>query len=137
VTKSGEQFKLTGKIGVFAPGELVLTVRDRDGKPLIEPVKLAASLTEMMVLDQTLPVKEGAASVVVELLNPTGSPLGEVANLSVAPTIARADQDTGARAASAAGADADADRSVEAEATPSAAESATAPANKLKLDAGR
>lgn len=135
VTKSGEQFKLTGKIGVFAPGELVLTVRDRDGKPLIEPVKLAASLTEMMVLDQTLPVKEGAASVVVELLNPTGSPLGEVANLSVAPTIARADQDTGARATSAV--DTDADKSVEAGATSSAAESATAPANKLKLDAGR
>jgi hypothetical protein len=48
-------------------------------------------VTETIELDKALPVEQGATSLVLELRNEEGSPLGEAASLSVAPTIAKAD----------------------------------------------
>ncbi len=91
VTKTADEFKITGKLGLFAPGELDIYLKDKDGKPLGETLKIKASVSEMVELDKALPVEKNAATLVAELKNSQGSPLGQVASVSVAPTLAKAE----------------------------------------------
>ena len=90
-TRSGEQFKITGKLGVFAPGELQIYQKDASNKPVGETLKIPVAANAMIELDKVLPAEKTAATVVVELKNGQGSPLGQVATISVAPTLAKAD----------------------------------------------
>jgi hypothetical protein len=91
VTKTTDEFQVAATFGVFAPGGLSIHLRDKDARPLGEELKMAVSVTETIELDKALPVEQGATSLVLELRNEEGSPLGEAASLSVAPTIAKAD----------------------------------------------
>ncbi len=91
VAKTADEFKITGKLGLFAPGELDIYLKDKNGKPLGETLKLKASVSEMLELDKALPLEDKAASLVAELKNEQGSPLGQVASVSVAPTLAKAE----------------------------------------------
>ena len=91
VTKTADEFQIAATFGVFAPGGLSVQLKDKDARPLGEELKLPVSVTETVELDKSLPVEKGATSLVLELRNEEGSPLGEAASVSVAPTIAKAD----------------------------------------------
>lgn len=93
VEKVGEEFKVSGKFGVFANGELRVYLKDADGLTVGEAIKMQAGSSKMVEFEKTLPADAKAATVVMELSGMEGSPLGEIAAFDVAPTLAVADDE--------------------------------------------
>jgi len=90
VERADGKTKLTGVLGVFMPGNLALTLQDAEGKAIGQPTTLKVSPAEVVKLDQALPEETKAKQLVVELQNASGTPLGEIAKLSLAVTVAKA-----------------------------------------------
>ena len=90
VVREGNKTQITGNLGVFLPGNLAFILQDADGKAIGQPTTLKVSPAEVVKLAQELPDEAQAKSVLVELQSDTGTPLGEVAKLSLAVTIAKA-----------------------------------------------
>lgn len=90
VVREDNKTKVTGELGVFMPGNLAFTLQDADGKAIGQPTTLKVSPAEVVKLAQALPDAAGAKTVVVELQNDSGTALGEIAKLSLAVSIAKA-----------------------------------------------
>jgi len=88
VERADSKTKLTGTLGVFMPGNLAFTLQNADGKTIGQPTTLKVTPAEVVKLEQTLPAEAEAKTLVVELQNASGTPLGEIAKLSLAVTIA-------------------------------------------------
>lgn len=81
-----EGLRLTGELGIFAPGTLKITLLDAADQPVGEAITRPVNPAEAVVLDQNLPAGDGAAKLILTLVNQNGTPLGVVAELPV-PTI--------------------------------------------------
>jgi hypothetical protein len=92
VTKTAQEFRIKASLGVFATGEVHALLKNIDNIPVGETVKIPARPTEVTVIDKGIPLENRAASVVIELNNQEGSPLGEIASTSVAPALAAAEK---------------------------------------------
>ncbi len=79
----GEGFRLTGRLGVFAPGTLLLSPINAAGQTLGVPLRLPVTPGEPVVLDQSLPARPGLAGVQLALENPAGTPLAALASVSL------------------------------------------------------
>lgn len=77
------KLKLTGTLGVFAPGTLVIIQQNEAGAPISQPVTIKASPADVVKLNQTLIADNAAKTLIVELQNAAGTPLGEIAKLGV------------------------------------------------------
>jgi len=91
VARAEGKTKLTGVLGVFAPGNLAFTLQGAEGKAIGQPTTLKVSPADVVKLNQELPSEAEARQVVVELQNASGTPLGEIARLSLATTVAKAE----------------------------------------------
>jgi hypothetical protein len=91
VERVGGKTKVTGVLGVFMPGNIAFTLQDAEGKAIGQPTTLKVTPADVVKLAQALPDEAQAKQVVVEMQNASGTPLGEVAKLSLAVTVARAD----------------------------------------------
>lgn len=80
---SGEGVRLTGRLGVFAPGALLLSPVNAAGQTLGIPHRLPVAPGEPVVLDQILPVRPGLTGVQVALENSAGTPLAALASVSL------------------------------------------------------
>lgn len=92
ITKTAQEFRIKASLGVFATGEIHALLKNIDNIPVGETVKVPAKPTEIAVIDKGIPLENRAASVVIELNNQEGSPLGEIASTSVAPALAAAEK---------------------------------------------
>ncbi|MEN6645465.1 MAG: DUF4380 domain-containing protein [Armatimonadia bacterium] len=90
LVRADGKLKLKGKLGVFAPGNLALSLQDETGKLIGQPTTIKVSPAEVVKLDQELPSEATAKTVLVELQNDSGTPLGRIAQLNLATTIAAA-----------------------------------------------
>jgi len=90
VERADGKTKLTGVLGVFMPGILAFTLQNAAGQAIGQPTTLKVTPAEVVKLDQALPDEAEAKQLVVELQNASGTPLGEIAKLSLAVTVARA-----------------------------------------------
>lgn len=91
VERADGKTKLTGTLGVFMPGNLAFTLQNAEGKTIGQPTTLKVTPAEVVKLEQSLPTEAEAKTLVVELQNASGTPLGEIAKLSLAVTVAKAD----------------------------------------------
>lgn len=82
------KLKLTGTLGVFVPGNIAFILQDETGTAIGQPTTLKASPADVVKLSQTLPDEATGKTLVVELQNATGTPLGEIARLPLGTTIA-------------------------------------------------
>ncbi|MFP3903029.1 MAG: hypothetical protein ACLFWB_02185 [Armatimonadota bacterium] len=89
VTKQEDTFKVTGKLGPFAPGRLLVYLKDKDGNLIGEQIKTDAMVGKMIELNAELKAEKLGTQVVVELENPQGSPLGEVFAMDVSAKLAK------------------------------------------------
>ncbi len=99
VTKTRDEFRVKAVLGVFALGEIHALLKNIDNIPVGETAKIPVKPTDIAVVDKGIPLENRAASVVMELNNREGSPLGEVASMSVAPALAQAEADAKAEKA--------------------------------------
>jgi hypothetical protein len=90
VVRENDKTKITGNLGVLLPGNLAFILQDAEGKAIGQPTTLKVSPAEVVKLAQELPAEAQAKTVVIELQNDSGTPLGEIAKLSLAVTIAAA-----------------------------------------------
>ena len=79
-------YRLRGRLGVFAPGQLELSFVDASGTPQGEAVAVAVGPAEEVALEQLLPAETGASELRISLESAAGSPLGEVAQLALPTT---------------------------------------------------
>lgn len=86
--------KLTGTLGVFAPGRLAVIVRNKDGMELGQPVFVDVTPAKAVELALDVPEDESGTQVVVELRNESGTPLGTVATVPMGVSPARVTQET-------------------------------------------
>lgn len=84
------KLRLTGLLGVFAPGNVALIQQDGGGQALGQPVLLKVSPADEVKLDKELPEESTARKLVVELQNDAGTPLGIIGALDMGATVARA-----------------------------------------------
>jgi hypothetical protein len=89
--REGQLF-VTGELGVFASGQLAFQLKDADGKAIGQPLTVKASPATMVKLSQTVPDEKNARSLVVELQNEGGTPLGAVAQITVGTGMATAER---------------------------------------------
>jgi hypothetical protein len=82
-TRQG-QLTLTGELGVFAPGDLVLEYRDAAGKALGLSTAVSASPTSTVKLSLALKPPAGAVSGLLRLQDSHGRKLGDVAQVPLA-----------------------------------------------------
>ncbi|MHB8994420.1 MAG: DUF4380 domain-containing protein [Armatimonadota bacterium] len=82
------KLKLTGAIGVFVPGSLAFIMQDDSGVAIGQPTLVKASPAAVVKLSQQLPDENAAKTVLVELQNETGTPLGTIASLPLGVTLA-------------------------------------------------
>jgi hypothetical protein len=76
----GGQVLLQGRLGVFAPGSVLISLLDASGQPVGTPITVAAAPDKALAVDQVLTVV-GASTVKLALQNDRGTPLGEIAEL--------------------------------------------------------
>lgn len=95
VTKDEDSFSVTGKVGAFAPGKILVYLQDKKGNLIGEQVKIDAMIGQVTEVDATLKAEKVGQRLVVELENPQGSPLGEVFAKDVTAKLAREDGATG------------------------------------------
>lgn len=86
--RSEGKLKLTGVLGVFLPGSLAFSIVDDAGTEIGQPTTLKVTPAEVVKLSQTLPDESTGKSLVIELHNANGTPLGEVARLPLATKLA-------------------------------------------------
>jgi hypothetical protein len=91
VTKTRDEFKIKATLGVFAAGEVHAFLKNIDSIPVGETVQIEAKPTDMLKIDKGIPLENRAASVILELNNEEGSPLGEISTTSVAQALAKAE----------------------------------------------
>ncbi len=82
------KLKLTGALGVFVPGSLAFIMQDESGVAIGQPALLKASPAAVVKLSQPLPDEKSAKTILVELQNDTGTPLGTIATLPLGVTLA-------------------------------------------------
>lgn len=82
------KLKLTGTLGVFVPGNVAFIIQDETGTAIGQPTTLKVSPAEVVKLNQTLPDEATGKTVLVELQNETGTPLGEIGKLPLSTTLA-------------------------------------------------
>ena len=82
-TPQGDQLKISGVFGVFSEGKAVLSTADKDGKAIDEIVSLPASPVVPLPIDQSIPQPKGAASLVLDLRNANGTPVGRLASVAL------------------------------------------------------
>ncbi len=88
----GEIQKLTGELGVFAPGKLKIAFVNQADQPLSEPIIKQVNPTEAVVLNQSLATAPGAATkLTLTLENEYGTDLGVVAQLPLDVRVAHTD----------------------------------------------
>lgn len=95
VTEEEGSFSVSGKIGTFAPGKILVYLEDKQGNLIGEQVKIDAMIGKVTKIDASLKVKDIAQRLVVELENPQGSPLGEVFAKDISAKVAREDSASG------------------------------------------
>lgn len=81
--KDGKEVRVTGKLGVFAPGQLQLVLAGPDGKVLKTHVGPKVSPEDVVTLDQKIPLPEGCQQVQVALLGSDNAPVGKLAVAAV------------------------------------------------------
>jgi len=82
--------QLTGELGIFAPGTLEVVLTDEMGKVVSAPVAtVTVSPAETVVLDQIVTARPEASAVALRLVNDRGTPLGQVASVSLATQTAQ------------------------------------------------
>jgi hypothetical protein len=77
----GEGWRLQGRLGVFAPGNVVITLLDASGQRLGEPITIKATPSAAVALDQVIAGSTGAAAVRLALENASGTPIGDIAQV--------------------------------------------------------
>lgn len=82
-----EQYRLTGRLGVFSPGTLLISPVDAAGQPLGTPLRLAVTPDQPIELDETLSAGPGAAAVRLALENPSGTPLSTLARVPLPRSV--------------------------------------------------
>ncbi len=80
---SGKDVRVTGKLGVFTPGQLQLVLVGRDGRVLKTQAGPKVSPEEVVTLDQKLPLPDGCEEVRVALLGSDNAPAGRLAVATV------------------------------------------------------
>lgn len=91
LSRKDDKLRLTGVLGVFAPGSLALHLQDGSGIAIGQPLLVQVSPAEEVKLDQVIPEEPTARKLVVELQNSRGTPLGEVGTVDMGVTVARAE----------------------------------------------
>jgi len=87
-TEGGLQ--ITGELGIFAPGTLEINLTDDAGRTVGEPLAtVTVSPAQTVVLDQIVTTQPEASALVLTLVNDRGTPLGEVASVSLATQAAQ------------------------------------------------
>ena len=77
----GQAYRLTGRLGVFAPGTLLLSPVNAAGQPLGDPIRLPVAPDKPITLDQLLLAGSGATAVRLALENSSGTPLATLAQV--------------------------------------------------------
>ena len=87
--RKGDQVVVSGEIGVFAPGEVVLEFLNKDGHKIgaSPPVKVTPG--NKVALNMTVTLPQGATSAMVAL-SANGSRLGNIAQVPLVSGLARA-----------------------------------------------
>ncbi|MEI6502539.1 MAG: hypothetical protein WCP21_16140, partial [Armatimonadota bacterium] len=83
------KLKLTGVLGVFVPGSLAFIFQDESGTAIGQPVTLKVSPADVVKLSQTLTDEPTAKTLVIELQNETGTPLGAIGQLTLGAKLAQ------------------------------------------------
>ncbi|NPV47681.1 MAG: DUF4380 domain-containing protein [Armatimonadetes bacterium] len=91
LTRKDGKLRLTGVLGVYAPGSLALNLQDGSGTTIGQPTLVKVSPAEEVKLDQVIPEEPTARKLLVELQNSRGTPLGEVGTVDMGVTVARAE----------------------------------------------
>ncbi len=88
--RKGKNLVVTGKVGVFAPGELTLVFLDKDGKKIdaSPPVKVGPTSKSAVNIRAKLP--EGATSSMLVLNDTKGRKIGNIAEIPVTAGLAKA-----------------------------------------------
>ena len=81
--------RLTGELGVFAPGKIEIDLIDDAGQPLSEVTTLAVDPTQAVIVDKTVPPVPGAVAVRLRLVSERDAPIGEVARVPLATKTAQ------------------------------------------------
>jgi hypothetical protein len=83
-TRAGNDLRLQGRFGLFAPGHLEAVVQDARGLPVArQQSPTAVTPLEPAVVRLTLNVPTEATNVVLMLVGADGTPLGELARSSI------------------------------------------------------
>jgi hypothetical protein len=90
LARKDEKLRLTGVLGVFAPGNLALNLQDGSGTAVGQPKLVKVSPADEVKLDQEVAEEPTAKKLVIELQNANGTPLGEVASLDMGVMVAKA-----------------------------------------------
>ena len=91
LTRKDDKLRLTGTLGVFAPGNLAIVLQDAAGAAIGQPILIKVSPADEVKVDKTLAEEATARKLVVELQNSKGTPLGQVAELEMGATVAKAE----------------------------------------------
>jgi hypothetical protein len=83
LTEADGKLTLTGSFGVFAEGKAVLSTADGEGKVKEELLTFPASPVAPLVIKEQLDAPQGAATLVLDLRNSNGSPLGRIASVKL------------------------------------------------------
>lgn len=90
LARKADKLRLTGRFGVFAPGNLAFILQDAAGQAIGQPATLKVSPGEEVKLDQVIAEEAKAKTLVVELQNDAGTPLGQIGSLPLGATVAQA-----------------------------------------------
>jgi hypothetical protein len=91
LTRKDDKLRLTGTLGVFAPGNLAIVLQDAAGAAIGQPILIKVSPADEVKVDKALAEETTAKKLVVELQNSKGTPLGQVAELEMGATVAKAE----------------------------------------------
>lgn len=82
--------RLTSELGIFAPGTLEINLIDDAGRTVGEPLAtVTVSPAQTVILDQTVTAQLEASALALRLVNDRGTPLGEVASVSLGAQTAQ------------------------------------------------
>lgn len=87
--RAENKLKIGGTFGVFAPGKLAFLLQNAQGQALGQPRTMDVSPADIVKLNQEISAPAEAKHLLVELQNVSGTPLGQIAKLPLAATIAR------------------------------------------------
>lgn len=93
--RKGEQVVVTGEIGVFAPGEVVLEFLNKDGRKIGASPPIKVTPGNKVTLNMTVTLPQGATSAMVALSAANGSRLGSIAQVPLVSGLAKASSTRG------------------------------------------